>query len=260
MPPRNYRSGSRRSRWPQWLLGGFGLFTLITVGIVGTLWIAGVPLNPFASTVVPDDPFMVRIPINSKPIPAYTRVDRAHLLNPATGGLMIQQVPPAASVGMSIVGVDSNGSHVESRVEAVKNVNDEVVFVVTGGAEVRQVDTMTLGAAMLNINAILGRVVKADKRAGLGFQESTFFPRGTPEGLAGATPQGMRAITLDATRLTGVHSLGAGDQIDLLASVPVAANDTESASPQSEVELLAQNAKILRPVYVRNEVSSSASL
>jgi len=255
MPPRNYRSGSRRSRWPQWLLGGFGLFTLITVGIVGTLWIAGVPLNPFASTVVPDDPFMVRIPINSKPIPAYTRVDRAHLLNPATGGLMIQQVPPAASVGMSIVGIDSNGSHVESRVEAVKNVNDEVVFVVTGGAEVRQVDTMTLGAAMLNINAILGRVVKADKRAGLGFQESTFFPRGTPEGLAGATPQGMRAITLDATQLTGVHSLGAGDQIDLLASVPLG-----SDSGDTEVQLLAQSAKVLRSVYVRNEVSSSASL
>ncbi|QDV45842.1 hypothetical protein Enr13x_57450 [Stieleria neptunia] len=260
MPPRNYRNSSRRSRMPTLILGGLGLFALTAVGIIGTLWLAGVPLNPFADREPVEDPFMVRIPINATPIPAYARVDRSHLLNPNQGGLMYQKVPPQAAVGMSIVGVDQNGSHVESRVESIKNVDDEVVFVVTGGAEVRQGQTLSLGGAIMNINAIIGRVVKADKRAGLGFQESTFFPKGTPEGLAGATPQGMRAITLDATRLTGVHSLGAGDLIDLLASVPV--GDTRAAVPAtaSEVELLAQNAKVLRPVYVRNEVTQSASL
>ncbi|MEZ6090003.1 MAG: hypothetical protein R3C05_18650 [Pirellulaceae bacterium] len=260
MAPQNYRNRNRRSRTPNLLLGGLGLFALMCIGIVGTLWIAGVPLNPFASREPVEDPFMVRIPINSQPIPAYSRVDRSHLLNPSVGGLMYQKVPPQAAVGMSIVGIDQTGSHVESRVESVKNVDDDVVFVVTGGAEVRQGQTISLGGAMMNVNAIIGRVVKADKRAGLGFQESTFFPQGTPEGLAGATPSGMRAITLDATRLTGVHSLGAGDVIDLLASIP--AGDEASTQPASvsEVQLLAQNAKVLRPVYVRNEVSSSASL
>ncbi len=255
MPPQNYRKNSRRSRLPRLLLGGFGLLTLMTFGIVGTLWLAGVPLNPFAKAEAVDDPFMVRIPINSRPIPAYTRVDRSQLLNPTTGGLMVQNVPPVASVGMSIVGIDESGSHIESKVESIRNDNDEVVFVVTGGAEVRQVNTFTLGGAMMNVNAIIGRVVKADKRAGLGFQENTFFPKGTPEGLAGATPTGMRAITLDATRLTGVHSLGAGDQIDLLANVPI-----DDKGELSEVELIAQSAKVLRPVYVRNEVSTSATL
>jgi len=259
MPPRNYRNPSRRSRTPSLIVGVLGLFALMSFGIVGTLWLAGVPLNPFANRAPIEDPFMVRIPINATPIPAYARVDRSHLLNPKQGGLMYQKLPPQAAVGMSIVGVDQNGSHVESRVESVKNINDEVVFVVTGGAEVRQSQTFTLGGAIMSINAIIGRVVKADKRAGLGFQESTFFPKGTPEGLAGATPNGMRAITLDATRLTGVHSLGAGDLIDLLASIPVSDDGDESTSV-SEVELLAQNAKVLRPVYVRNEVTSSASL
>ncbi len=260
MPPRNYRNSSRRSRSLGLLLGGLGVFALLTVGVIGTLWIAGVPLNPFASREPVDDPFMVRIPINATPIPAYARVDRSHLLNPSGGGLMVQKVPPQAAVGMSVVGVDQNGSHVESRVESIKNVDDEVVFVVTGGAEVRQGQTQSLGGAIMNVNSIIGRVVKADKRAGMGFQETTFFPKGTPEGLAGATPPGMRAITLDATRLTGVHSLGAGDQIDLLASIPVLGEDGESSATASEVELLAQNAKVLRPVYVRNEVTSSASL
>ena len=255
MPPRNYRNAPRRSCLPRLLIGGLGLFTLITFGVIGTLWLAGIPLNPFADRAVAEDPFMIRIPINARPIAAYRRVDRMDLMNPA-GGLMVQKLPPQAGVGMSIVGVASDGSHVESKIESVKNVDDEVVFVVTGGADVRQANTITLGGAMMNVNAIIGRVVKNDKRAGLGFQESTFFPQGTPEGLAGATPKGMRAITLDATRLTGIHSLGAGDTIDLLANMPVSEED----GAMTEVELLAQKATVLRPVYVRNEVTSSSSL
>ncbi|MGI9474800.1 MAG: hypothetical protein ACR2NZ_24935 [Rubripirellula sp.] len=235
------------------------MLLLLGVGIVGTLWLAGVPLNPFA-TDEKEDPYMVRIPINAQAIPAYTRVNRSYLLNPANGGLMFQRVPPQAAVGMSIVGIDQNGSHVESRVESVRNDNDKVVFVVTDGAEVRQANAFVLGGAILNVSSIIGRVVKSDKRAGLGFQESTFFPQGTPEGLAGATPIGMRAITLDATRLTGVHSLNAGDVIDLMASIPVEEFTESDPTDDHEVQLLAQSAHVLRPVYVRNEVTSNSSL
>ena len=273
MPQRNYRNAPRRSRLPRLLIGGFGAFTLMTVGVVGTLWLAGVPLNPFASAAK-EDPYVVRIPINAQAIPAYTRVDRIQMINPATGGLMYQKVPPASAIGMSIVGVDQNGSHAEGRIENVKRVKDEVVFVLSENREVRHSQTFELGGAMLNINSIIGRVVKRDKRAGLGFQESTFFPQGTPEGIAGATPSGMRAITLDATKLTGVHALGAGDQIDLLASFPVDASSGDSGSllipgqstssgkkgEASEPHLLAQKAVVLKPVYVRNEASTSASL
>ena len=147
-------------------------------------------------------------------------------------------------------------------------------------AKLAQGKTFDLGGAIMNVNAIIGRVVKKDKRAGLGFQESTFFPQGTPEGIAGATPPGMRAVTLDATKLTGVHALNAGDRIDLMASVPVgdvgafqsqhnsrlpsaalvastSSGDTDSAT---EPMLLAQGAVVLKPVYVRNEATTSASL
>lgn len=260
MPPRNYRNAPRRSRLPRLLLGGAGIFALTIIGVVGTLWLAGVPLNPFASAK--EDPYMVRIPINAQPIPAYTRVDRSQMINPTTGGLMYQMIPPAAAIGMSVIGVDQNGSHAEGRVENVKRVKDEVVFVLSENRELRHSQTFQLGGAFLNVNSIIGRVVKRDKRAGLGFQESTFFPQGTPEGIAGATPAGMRAITLDATKLTGVHALGAGDQIDLMASFPVdvGSEDSKKNERTSEPHLLAQRAVVLKPVYVRNEASTSASL
>lgn len=266
----------RRSSGSFWL----GLLLILLAGgggVAGLLLLLGVSLNPFAGPR--EDPFMVRIPINSRPIPAYQRVAREDLLNPATGGLMFQLVPPAATVGMSLVGIAADGSHVESQVEAVRNENGQVVFVAGDGQEVLQGQTLELGGALMQPTAIIGRVVKRDKRAGMGFRQDTFFPPGTPEGIAGATPPGMRAVTLDATKLTGVHALQAGDRIDLMASVPA---EQAAASPQSggrlpvaalvaaasgglaatgtEPLLLAEGALVLKPVYVRNETTTSSSL
>ncbi|MBM3998814.1 MAG: hypothetical protein FJ297_04590 [Planctomycetes bacterium] len=273
-PTQPYRRRGSASFW----LGLLMILLMAAGGVVGLLLLLGVNLNPFAAPR--EDPFMVRIPINSRPIPAYERVVREHLLNPATGGLMYQRVPPQSAVGMSITGVTGDGSHVEGRVESVRNVNDQVVFVLSDGREVPQNQTLELGGAIMNVNAIIGRVVKKDKRAGMGFQESSFFPQGTPEGIAGATPPGMRAVTLDATKLTGVHALNAGDQIDLMASVPVGevgsfqsrhnsrlpgaalVAPASSKGPDSATEpmLLAHGAVVLKPVYVRNEATTSSSL
>ena len=250
---------------------------MATGGIVGILLLMGVNLNPFASP--PENTFIVRIPIANQPIGAYERIAREHLIDRRKGGIMFQPVPPEATVGMSITGVTEDGSHVEDQVQDIRNVNDEVVFVVSDGREVHASQTIMLGGTLMSARAIIGRVLKKDKKAGMGFREAIFFPQGTPEGIAGATPPGMRAITLDATKLTGVHSLNAGDQIDLLANVPVEERDSfQSAGgvPQAaflsrdapkgkkgaatEPMLLTQGAIVLKPVYVRNEVTSSQSL
>lgn len=266
-----YYTATRRSRFTNYLLAGGGLLLLVVGGTLASLWVLGVNLNPFGS-VKTEDPFMVRIPINAQPIPAYSRVERSQMLNPGTGGLMYQLLPPNSALGMSLVGIDEQGSHVEGRVEAVKNLRSEVVFVLADQREVRQSKTIELGGALLNVNSILGRVVRKDKRAGLGFSEGNFFPQGTPEGIAGATPEGMRAVTLDATKLTGVHALNAGDTLDLMASFPAdtAVPTSNLVSPSgpsrgneannAEPVLLAQNAVVIKPVYVRNETSTSASL
>ncbi|MFO1004043.1 MAG: hypothetical protein U0936_27310, partial [Planctomycetaceae bacterium] len=257
-----------------WL--GTLLFVLATVGgICAILFWMG--YNPFASAA--EDPYQVRIPINSRAIEAYSRVTREDMLNPATGGLMFQRVPPEATVGMSLTGISSDATPVDGRIESVRNEKDAVIFIVDG-KEVPQSQVNELGGAMMNINAIIGRVVKKDKRAGMAFKEDTFFPQGTPEGIAGATPPGMRAVTLDATKLTGVHALNAGDRIDLMASVPTgevsAFNSNDNSrlpgaalvapasknDPKSGTEplLLAENAVVLKPVYVRNQASTTSSL
>ncbi|MEZ6129765.1 MAG: hypothetical protein R3C59_13865 [Planctomycetaceae bacterium] len=265
----------RRSSAGFWL----GLVLLLTLGLGGVaavLAFMGVNLNPWAEAA--EDPFMVRIPINSVAIPAYAKVEREHLLNPATRGLMHQKVPPQSVVGMSISGISSDLTPVDGRVDAVRNDNGTVVFIV-GEKEVPQSQVSELGGALMNINAILGRVVRKDKRAGMGFQESVFFPKGTPEGIAGATPPGMKAVTLDATKLTGIHALNSGDRLDLLASVPageasafqansggplpsalLTGSAPTSGSKITEPILLAQNALLLRPVSVRNEATSTSSL
>ncbi len=267
----------RRASASFWL----GLLLILLVGSSGlaaVLLLLGVNLNPFATSR--PDPYMVRIPINSRPIKAYERVAREDLLKPGTGDLMYQLVPPSATVGMSITGVTSDGSQVASRIEKVRNDHDQVVFVVSDGREIPQAKTMELGGALMNVNAIIGRVVKKDKRAGLGFRENTFFPEGTPEGIGGATPPGMRAVTLDATKLTGVYALNAGDVIDLMASVPVgevgtfqsqynsnwvgaplvASPTTSKTEPAKEPILLARSAVVLKPVYIRYQSVVSPSL
>lgn len=266
----------RRSSAGFWL--GLMLVLMMSIGgVVGILFLMGVNLNPFA--VESEDPFMVRIPINSRPIEAYSRVDREDMLNPATGGLMFQRVPPQSAVGMNLIGISSDATPVDGKVESVRNENDSVVFIVDG-KEVPQTQVTELGGALMNINSIIGRVVRKDKRAGMAFKEDTFFPQGTPEGIAGATPPGMRAVTLDATKLTGVHALNAGDRIDLMASVPTgevsafSSNDNSrlpgaaliapptKGDPKSGTEplLLAENAVVLKPVYVRNQASTTSSL
>ena len=271
---RSTRTNRRRSSASFWL--GLMLILLMGIGgVVGLLVLMGVNLNPFA--VPREDPFVVRIPVASQPIPAYEQIVREHLINPQTGEFMLQKLPPSATIGMSITGITSDGSHVESQVEDVRNVDDQVVFVVTDGREVPANQTMILGGALMSARQIIGRVLKKDKKAGMGFREAIFFPQGTPEGIAGATPPGMRAITLDATKLTGVHSLNAGDQIDLIANVMVqegslpgaslpgaafvgASTQARKTEAKTEPVLLTQGAIVLKPVYVRNEVSSSQSL
>lgn len=264
---RSIQPTRRRSSAGFWL----GLLLIVLAGIGGIaalLWSIG--LTPWTS--ITEDPFMVRIPINSRPIPAYEKVQREDLMHPRTGAVTFQKLPPNSVVGMSVTGISTDNTPVDGRVEGIKNDDGRVVFVVAG-KDVPQSQVSELGGALMSVNAIIGRVVSKDKRAGMGFQESTFFPKGTPEGIAGATPPGMRAITLDATKLTGIHGLNSGNRLDLLASVPIGSFGSNSQpnalltnsrpgkdALNTEPVLLARNALLLRSVTVRNETTTTSSL
>jgi hypothetical protein len=95
------------------------------------------------------------------------------------------------------------------------------VFVLDSGQEVPLPNVDMVGGAFLNYSKIIGRVVNREKAPNFGFTEANFLPEGSREGITGGVPEGMRAYTLEASRLSGVHTLRLGDKFDLMASVPV---------------------------------------
>ncbi len=129
-----------------------------------------------------------------------------------------------------------------------------------------------------DLSKILKRVTARDKPAVYYFLESDFLPEGTRPGPAGGTPLGKRAITLDATKLKGVHELKEGDIVDLLASVAVdmpGAGHSNSgrmgtnlvASPDALllpkrgfVNVLVHDGVVVSPVKIRNMPTTVSSL
>ncbi len=129
-----------------------------------------------------------------------------------------------------------------------------------------------------DISKILGRVTAAEKPAGYAFTESDFLPAGTRPGVAGGTPPGKRAITLDASKLKGANDLREGDHVDLLASVSVdmpgaghsgsgrlgtnvvATPDMAFLPKRSLVRPLVEDGVVVTPLRIRNVPISSSSL
>ncbi len=233
-------------------------FLLLGVGFVFTLWMVGVPLAFWRTAEPAADPYVVRIPVNVRPIAAYNMVARADMTDPQTRSLRYQQLSPTSVLGMSISGTDAHGHSAEGKIVEFRKQDNELTFVLDTGAEVAQHRTDQLGGALMNPGAIIGRVLKKAKTPGLGFRESVFFPPGTPAGIAGATPPHMRSMILEAPRLTGIHNLPAGARIDLIANVPVDnALQDKSRQDMTEPLILAEEALVLRAVYQRTEAPTS---
>ena len=131
---------------------------------------------------------------------------------------------------------------------------------------------------VLDPNKILFRVTAFEKRAGLFFSEADFLPPGTRPGVVGGTPEGKRAITLDAAKLKGVQELREGDHVDLLASIPidmpgtgrsnsgrmgasvVASPDVALLPKRSLVRPVVEDGVVVTPAKIRNMPTSSSSL
>lgn len=124
---------------------------------------------------------------------------------------------------------------------------------------------------------IRGRVTARQKAAPFFFVEDDFLPEGTRPGIAGGTPEGKRAITLNAELLEGAHELKEGDHFDLLASVPVdmpglgrtggqrgsqivATPNTALLPKRSLVKPLVQDGVVVTPMRIRAAPMTSRSL
>ncbi|HEX4147645.1 MAG TPA: hypothetical protein VHY20_01600, partial [Pirellulales bacterium] len=71
---------------------------------------------------------------------------------------------------------------------------------------------------------IIGRVLDHDKRPDYSFTEDDFLPLGTRPGLVAGIPPGKRSLTIEASRIPGLHGLRVGDHFDVLATLKVDKN------------------------------------
>lgn len=258
----NYR---RRSLMTT-LLGVGGAIVVGLLGLWLTLSLLGINLFKGREVAEPDDqrdPYLVRIPVNIKPIAAYERIARTDLIDPSTRWLRYQELPPESVIGMSIRGTDDSGAEVEGTVSGFEKADDTLVFTLETGTKIEHNKTREIGGTVMQVGSIIGRVLRKQKNPGLGFRADSLYPVGTPAGIAGATPPGMRGLVIEASKISGIHTLNAGDHIDLIANVPskeLASFGGRSSAISyrgdeggnvTEPVMLAQNATILKPVYAR---------
>lgn len=277
------RSRRKSFPWFKTMLVLFLLLILVSGGIVGSLLAAGVPMQRLAFWVNEEEPAeVISLPMNWQPIAAYSRVSRNDLVNPQTGAIEGVEIPLSAVAGISATINGADGTLVDHRVERADRTDDGIVLRLENGDVVRFGQLVKLGGAFVQPTDIIGRVVSREKTPGFAFSESSFFRSGTPSGLAGATPPGMRAMTLEATRLAGVHRISMGEQIDLVANIPVkklarfesstgggliggellvgSSRSGRDEDKETTARLVARQAIVLMPVVERVSTESSASL
>ncbi len=119
----------------------------------------------------------------------------------------------------------------------------------TGGYEMVWTPPEMAKGNILDLGKIRGRVLAREKPALYGFTEEDFLPKGTHPGVAGGTPEGKIALTLDASNLKGcVHELKEGDHVDLQETVTVDMPGTgHTNSGPSGTKVMAAPGAFLRP-------------
>ncbi len=263
------------------------VLVLITVviggGITASLWAAGVPMEKLAFwKVEPLRAASISLPMNWRPVPAYNKVTRDDLLDPMTGKIYGMEIPLTSLNGMSATIKNSDGELTDQPVQKAEKTESGVILQLEDGTVIAERQLIKLGDAFTQVKYIIGRVVKTDKSPGYGFAESSFFEQGTPSGLAGATPPGMRAMTLQAEQLAGVHRISMGEQIDLVANIPLqklnrfefatgnqlpgaemvvdTGRSDRNQDKETTARLVARQAVVLTPVVQRISTETSASL
>lgn len=252
-------------------------------GVLASLWASGVPMERLAFWSVEETrPDSISLPMNWRTIPAYSKVTRSDLVDPRTGDIHGIEIPLTSLGGMSATIVGDDGELIDKRIQLAQRTDDAIVLQLEDGSVITSRQLVKVGGAFTQATDIIGRVVKSDKSSGFAFAEANFFERGTPAGLAGATPPGMRAMTLEAAQLAGVHRISMGEQIDLVANIPLqklsrfefstgsqlpgaeliadSGRSNRDQDKETTARLVARQAVVLTPVIKRVSTETSASL
>jgi len=251
-------------------------------GIAASLWAAGVPMEKIAFWRTEQKRVAsISLPMNWQPISAYAKVARKDLIDPRTGQIPSIDIPLTSLAGMPATISGPDGQLIDQLIQKAEPTDSGIVLQLKDGTIITQLQLVKVGGAFTQATDIIGRVVKSDKSPGFAFAENNFFERGTPSGLAGATPPGMRAMTLQADQLAGVHRISMGEQIDLVANIPlqklnrferstgsrlpgaeliVDPTSARSEDTETTARLVARQAVVLTPVVKRVSTETSASL
>ena len=255
---------------------------VVSGGVLASLWAAGVPMEKVVFWKTEQKKAAsISLPMNWQPISAYAKVGRKDLVDPRTGQIPGIDIPLTSLVGMSATVSGPDGQLVDQAIQKAEQTESGILLQLKDGTIITQQQLVKIGGAFTQATDIIGRVVKSDKSPGFAFAENNFFERGTPAGLAGATPPGMRAMTLKAAQLAGVHRISMGEQIDLVANIPLQKlnrfeRSTGSRLPGADLivdptlargeerettaRLVARQAVVLTPVLKRVSTETSASL
>ena len=256
---------------------------IIGGGIVASLWAAGVPMEKIAFWKTEQKRIAsIGLPMNWQPISAYAKVSRRDLIDPRTGQIPSIDIPLKSLKGITATIAGPDGQLVDQVIDEAEETESGVILQLKDGTIATQQQLVKLGGAFTQATDIIGRVVKSDKSPGFAFADNNFFERGTPAGLAGATPPGMRAMTLKAKQLAGVHRISMGEQIDLVANIPLqklnrferstgsglpgaelvvaAGQSSRAQDSETTARLVARQAVVLTPVVKRVNTETSGSL
>lgn len=125
-----------------------------------------------------------------------------------------------------------------------------------------------------SVNDIVGRVMGRDKDPGYAFKEGDFLPKGTRPGPAAGIEPGMRGMSVNVDKVSGLRGLKRGDRFDLVAvksatksgsygdkaqSTPAAvAAQADKQLWGASNKLLVQNGKIVVPFPIPGDEGARA--
>jgi Flp pilus assembly protein CpaB len=110
-----------------------------------------------------------------------------------------------------------------------------------------------LESTIVRPDALLGRVLAAEKPPGRVFTEDDFLPPGTRPGLVAGIPPGMRAMRVEANAVGGLVGLAAGDRFDVVASFPAGARAGGGGrgAAQARVQTVVSDGVVVQPLATR---------
>ncbi|MEC9048296.1 MAG: RcpC/CpaB family pilus assembly protein [Planctomycetota bacterium] len=111
----------------------------------------------------------------------------------------------------------------------------------------------------VEVQKLLGRVLKKEKPALYAFSKTDFLPQGTSPGVNAGIPPGKRGVWIDVSKVTGLADLRTGDRIDLVAATAATKQTTLDTSVLGKVADSVLKARLTAAANESTKASAASS-